>query len=265
MIKPLFFTSKAKISIAYLHDGPTDTASSSTGMFWLGGFMSDMRGSKAEIIAEYARTGKRPFMRMDYSGHGESSGKFADGTISRWLDEAVSAFQLKTKGPRIIIGSSMGGWLALLLYRYLRENAVDDAKRIKALVLIAPAADMTQKLMWDKYDATVRQSLVDKGLHYQPSDYGDEPYLITNALIEDGKKHLLMHQPFKVDCPVRILQGEADSDVPWQHAKALYDIIAGKDVSFTLVKHGDHRLSRPNDLQNLLSVLEALAVAGDGR
>lgn len=246
------------VAIAYRHDGAKDRKNGPTGLFWLGGFMSDMEGSKAAVLADLAKQENRPCLRFDYSGHGQSGGEFRGGTISKWLDESVAIFTDQTTGPRIIIGSSMGGWLALLLYRHFQQNAPEIAARIKGLVLIAPAADMTQRLMWDKYGKTARSEIIENGFYAEPSDYGDEPYIITRDLIEDGKQHCLMHAAIKVSCPVRILQGEQDIDVPWQHAFEIYQALEGDNVAFTLVKSGDHRLSTPRDLATLKQTCQQL-------
>jgi pimeloyl-ACP methyl ester carboxylesterase len=237
------------VRLAFRHDGPPDDGGK-TGLFWLGGFMSDMTGTKAEALAE---TGL-PLLRFDYSGHGASDGAFTDGTISLWLSEALHMFRRHTKGPRIVIGSSMGGWLAALMLRALGE----EAKRVSGLILIAPAFDMTEVLMWNEFTADTRAQLMRDGVWYRPSAYGT-PYPITRSLVEDGRKHLLLDGQMTVPCPVRILQGDADVDVPWTHAKKVYDCITGDDVRFTLVKGGDHRLSGPRELALLKATTLELA------
>jgi pimeloyl-ACP methyl ester carboxylesterase len=262
---PLSSPDRQDISIAYRHDGALDKPQAKTGLFWLGGFMSDMEGSKAQVLADLAENENRPSLRFDYSGHGASGGKFADGTVSKWLEESIAVFRTQTSGSRLIVGSSMGGWIALLLYRYFRQNSPEIAARIKGIVLIAPAADMTRKLMWEKYDDKTRAEISENGLFAEPSEYGDDPYIITRDLIEDGKKHCLLDQGLAVDCPVRILQGDADPDVPWQHAMAVYSALKGDNVLFLLVKSGDHRLSTPANLELLRQTcrqLFALAEAG---
>ena len=218
------------------------------GLFWLGGYMSDMAGSKAEALAQFAKATGRANMRFDYSGHGTSSGAFTDGTISRWLEEAEAIFAL-TSGPQIIIGSSMGGWLGQLL-------ALRQPERVHALVLIAPATDMTQDLMWDEFDEEARATLLDTGVFHQPSDYG-EPYPITRGLIEDGRKHLLFGGPIEITAPVYILQGRKDADVPWQHAARLLEAMPYALTHFTLVPEGDHRLSTPENLALLCQTVKA--------
>lgn len=250
-------------AIAYIHDGAKDDENSPTGFFWLGGFMSDMEGSKAGVLADLAEQENRPCLRFDYSGHGQSEGEFRDGTISKWLQEAVEVFKNQTSGPRIIIGSSMGGWLAMLLYRYFEQDEPEIASRIRGIILIAPALDMTQKLMWDNYDDMARNDIIENGFYAEPSDYGDEPYIITRDLIEDGKQHIMMDAAIKVSCPVRILQGEKDVDVPWQHAFAIYQALEGDDIVFSLIKSADHRLSTPRDLATLRQTCQHLSAMGD--
>jgi pimeloyl-ACP methyl ester carboxylesterase len=224
------------------------------GLFWLGGFNSDMTGTKAEALDAFAATRGLAMTRFDYSGHGQSGGRFEDGTISRWVEEALAAFAL-TEGPQIVIGSSMGGWIALLLSEALRKAA---ASRIAGLVLIAPAVDMTRALMWEEMSVAQRKALMKDGSIRRPSDYASEGYLITRALIEDGDTHLFAGRLIETGCPVHILQGVADTDVPWRHATALVTQLASDDVVLTLVKDGDHRLSREEDLARLRSAIEAM-------
>lgn len=224
------------------------------GIVWLGGFMSDMTGTKAEAVAELARRTGRACLRFDYSGHGASGGTFTDGTISLWLAEALHMVRTHAPGDVILVGSSMGGWLAALLYRAM----VEEASRIKGLVLIAPAHDMTEALMWESFTPDQRQEIATRGVYHRPSDYGD-PYPITRRLIEDGRRHLLLGGPFPVACPVRILQGTADEDVPWSHAQRIFSLLAGEDIRMVLVKDGDHRLSRPGDLDLLRRTVLELA------
>lgn len=238
------------VRLAYRQDGPA-ADDGAAGLFWLGGFMSDMTGTKAQALAE---TG-RPLLRFDYSGHGASGGNFTDGSISLWLAEALHMFRRHAPGSRVIVGSSMGGWLAALLYRALGA----EAQRVAGLVLIAPAFDMTQALMWDAMPADARETLRRDGVWHRPSAHG-APYPITRGLIEDGRQHVLLHQRLAVGCPVRILQGDADADVPWRHAKKVFDVIDGDDVRLALVKGGDHRLSAPRDLDLLKAT--ALELAG---
>ncbi|SRR5579885_1296526 len=228
----------------------------SPGIFWLGGFKSDMRGTKAEAIAEYAKKTGRSYMRFDYSGHGESGGKFEEGTISRWAEEARAVFE-RARGPQIVVGSSMGGWIALLLARMLAKVPAENAS-IKGMVLIAPAPDFTEALMWPALSQDAKREVTEKGFWMRPSAYGDGPYPLTRALFEDGKKNLLFDKPIETRCPVRILQGVNDIDVPYRHALKLVSCFAQDDVVLTLIKDGDHRLSRPEDLERLVQAVDEL-------
>ena len=220
------------------------------GLFWLGGYRSDMRGTKAEAVDAFAAERGLACRRFDYSGHGESSGRFEDGTISRWLEEARAAFD-QTDGPQIVIGSSMGGWIALLLAAAERQRS----RRIAGLVLIAPAVDMTKALMWEPMPKPARKELAEAGIFYAPNAYGGEPMPITKALIDDGEQHLFGDRLVEVGCPVHILQGMEDAEVPWLHATALVEKLASDDAVLTLVKDGDHRLSRQEDLERLTGAI----------
>jgi pimeloyl-ACP methyl ester carboxylesterase len=222
------------------------------GLFWLGGYKSDMKGTKAVALADWAARQHRACVRFDYSGHGESEGAFTDGTIGRWLDESIAVFDACCHGPQILIGSSMGGWLALLMVRALRQRRQSRTASVAGLVLIAPAVDFTEELMWKRFTPEIKQELETNGVWARPSQYAAEPYLVTRQLIEEGRHHLLLGGMIECGCPVRILQGVADPDVPWQHAKALVARLACDDVVLTLVKDGDHRLSRPEDIERLI-------------
>lgn len=224
------------------------------GLVWLGGFKSDMLGTKAEALSSWAEAQGRAFLRFDYSGHGESSGRFEDGTISQWAHEAQAAFEALTAGPQVLIGSSMGGWMALLLARALKHAGQSD--RLKAMVLIAPAPDFTEKLMWPAFSEEIRQEIMDKGQWVRPSAYDPVGYPITRALIEDGRQNLLLDGVVETGCPVHILQGMQDPDVPWPHAMTLVERMARDDVSITLIKDGDHRLSRDEDIALLIETVE---------
>lgn len=222
-------------------------AGAAPGLFWLGGFRSDMDGSKAQALDRLGEEHGIGVTRFDYSGHGVSGGAFLDGTISRWLEDALAVFETTT-GPQIVIGSSMGGWLALLLNKALRAK---DDTRVKAMVLVAPATDMTRDLMRDSFSDSELEDLWEKGRVEQPSDYSDEPYVLTRALIEDGENHLLFGSPIRTHCPVAILQGGKDTDVPAAHALKLVSHLISDPVTFTLIPEGDHRLSRDADLEML--------------
>ena len=248
--------------IAYREDGGGE-ASGRCGFFWLGGLKSDMDGAKAEAVATLARDTRRPSLRFDYSGHGKSGGLFAEGTISNWLEQAVHMFTNRAPGRRIVIGSSMGGWLALLLLRKLLLEDRRAAARMAGLVLIAPAADMTTDLMWDIFPKEVRAEIAANGLWMRPSLYGD-PYAITGKLIEDGHRHLLLRKGQDCPCPVRILQGSADPEVPASHASKLFEALRGPDITLTLIKGGDHRLSAPAQLSLIRATTLRLAEGADG-
>jgi pimeloyl-ACP methyl ester carboxylesterase len=248
--------------IAYREDGGGSTTGR-CGFFWLGGLKSDMEGAKAETIAMLARDTRRPSLRFDYSGHGKSGGHFADGTISLWLEQAVHMFTKRAPGRRIVIGSSMGGWLALLLQRKLLTEIPIDAVRIAGLMLIAPAADMTADLMWDIFSEDIRAELAAKGVWVRPSLYGD-PYPITAKLIADGRTHLILRNGPDCPCPVRLLQGSADPDVPASHAAKIFEALRGADISLTLIKGGDHRLSSPAQLTLIRETALHLAESAEG-
>jgi pimeloyl-ACP methyl ester carboxylesterase len=228
------------------------------GVFWLGGFKSDMQGTKAVALDAWAAQAGRACIRFDYSGHGESGGAFTDGTIGRWLEEPAAVFERFARGPQVLVGSSMGGWIALLLARELRQRAVAGSK-LAGMVLIAPAADFTEELMWKKFSPEVKRQIETTGAWQRPSEYSAEPYVITRGLIEDGRKHLLLGGLIETGCPVRILQGVQDPDVPWQHAMELSSRLARDDVVMTLVKDGDHRLSRPEDIERLIAAVQELS------
>jgi pimeloyl-ACP methyl ester carboxylesterase len=223
---------------------------------WLGGFRSDMRATKAEALDAWAAGKGRRFVRFDYSGHGESGGRFEDGTISRWLEDALAVVGAFVPDRPILVGSSMGGWIALLAARALRKAR---RRAPAALVLIAPAVDFTERLMWAEFPEDVRRTIEHEGVYLRASAYSAEPYPITRALIEDGRNHLMLGaKPLATGCPVHVLQGMQDPDVPWRHALALVEHLPGDNVSLTLVKDGDHRLSRPEDLERLVAAVDAI-------
>lgn len=224
------------------------------GLFWLGGFKSDMKGTKAAALDLWAAEKGRSCIRFDYSGHGESGGDFADGTIGRWLEESAAVFERFARGPQVLVGSSMGGWIALLLAREVKRRAAAPGS-VAGLVLIAPAVDFTEELMWKKFSPEVRRQIETEGSWQRPSQYSEAPYAITRGLIEEGRKHLLLGGLIETGCPVRILQGVKDPDVPWQHAVELSSRLARDDVVLTLVKDGDHRLSRPEDIERLIAAV----------
>ena len=236
-------------TLAYLVDEPASPQP--TGLTWLGGFKSDMTGTKASALADWARGAARHFTRFDYYAHGASSGDFRKATIGRWLDDALTALDTLAEGPQVLIGSSMGGWMALLC-------ALARPERVKGLVLIAPAPDFTEELMWKGFSQEIRDTLTRYGIYREPSDYSDEPYEITMKLIEEGRNHLILGKPIPLHMPVRILQGMKDEDVPWQHAIRLVDQLESSDVTINLSKSGDHRLSTPEDIRRLIETVEGL-------
>lgn len=220
------------------------------GILFLGGFKSDMTGAKAEALSAWAAEEQQAFCRFDYAGHGASGGTFTDGTIGRWAADAATVLANLTSGPQILVGSSMGGWIASLLAR-------DHPERIHAMVGVAPAPDFTEELMWPQFTPAIRGTIAREGVWIAPSQYG-EGYPITRALIEDGKRQSVLGAGLPFRFPVRILQGMRDIDVPWKHALRFMEAIEGDDVRLTLVKDGDHRLSRPQDLALLTSTVSRL-------
>ena len=224
-------------------------------IIWLGGFRSDMRATKAEALANWARSEGRAFLRFDYTGHGESEGRFEDATISVWLADVLAMIAAQGGPAPILVGSSMGGWLALLAARALKANG----HALSGLVLIAPAVDFTEELMWARFPEAIRAEIEHTGQWLRPTGYAPEPYPITRALIEDGRRHLLFGAPIEPGCPVTILQGMQDEDVPWQHAMTLVEHLPADDVTLTLVRDGDHRLSRPQDIDLLIAAVAAMA------
>jgi pimeloyl-ACP methyl ester carboxylesterase len=220
---------------------------------WLGGFRSDMSGTKAQALADWAMANGRGYLRFDYLGHGESTGDFqAKGTVTRWRKDALAVLAELTAGPLVLVGSSMGGWIACLV-------AMAEPQRVAALVLVAPAADFTDKLMAPQIPPDGRAALANDGVWLRPSDYG-EPYPITRALLEDGARwSILGAEPVPIEAPVRILQGGADPDVPWRHALELAQAIKSEDVVFSLIRDGDHRLSRTQDLARLIAAVDEVA------
>ncbi len=217
---------------------------------FLPGFGSDMAGAKADALAAWCGARGQAFLRLDYSGHGESGGTFADGLVGRWRDDALAVIDAASAGPLVLVGSSMGGWLALLAALARRE-------RVMALVGVAAAPDFTEDLMWEAMAPAEQQALMARGRLQVPSPYGP-PQTLTFAFIEDGRRHLLLRDPIALDIPVRLLHGQRDADVPWETAPRLAARLAGNDVQALLVKDGDHRLSRPADLALLFGLLAPL-------
>ena len=244
----------ARRRIACLDDagaGQTDRP----GLVWLQGFKSDMVSTKATALAAWAAERGQALVRFDYSGHGQSDGRFEDGAIGRWLDETRAVFDRLTQGPQVLIGSSMGGWLALLLLRRLLAEHPAAASRIRALVLIAPAWDMTEALMWGKFTDAIRQQVMTAGVWLRPSQYG-EPYPITRGLIEDGRRHLIGARRWNPGRPVTILHGRLDPDVPFGHSQTLCKTLDGGWSRLVEVPDGEHRLSRPQDIALLFRLID---------
>ncbi len=227
------------------------------GLVWLPGFKSDMVSTKASALADWCAAKGLAFTRFDYSGHGQSSGHLEGGTISRWLEEAGAVVDRLTVGPQVLVGSSMGGYIALLLLRHNNARANIRNHRVKALVLIAPAWDMTEELMWKRFSAAAKEAIVEQGVWHRPSAYG-APYPITRGLIEDGRKHLLGRAVWDPGCPVRIMHGLLDPDVPWEHSLDLEASLSGDWTRVSAIPDGEHRLSRPQDLEMLFSIIDDL-------
>jgi len=225
------------------------------GIVWLGGYRSDMLGTKAVVLDEWAEKTGHSALRLDYSGHGESGGDFNQGTISRWLNESLTVLDKYAEGPQILVGSSMGGWIALRMAQELKKAGKSPA----GIVLIAPAPDFTAELVEPSLTDTQKKDLMEQGYFEEPSEYSPNPYIYTRALIEDGRNNLVLKGIIETDCPVHILQGMQDEAVPYQHVLKLVEHLPVDDVTLTLVRDGDHRLSRPQDLELLIRTVSALA------
>lgn len=245
-----YFTTTQNRKLAYRQ---TKGDNKGPGLIWLSGFMSDMQGSKVLALEAWAAQQSRDFLAFDYSGHGQSEGVFSECTVSDWREDTLAAIDALSDGPQVIVGSSMGGWMALLA-------ALARPDRIKGLVLIAPAPDFTEKLMWPDFTPAIQKQIMEEGLYMQPSEY-DAPYPITRALIEDGRQWQILDAPITFDGPVRILQGMLDEPVPWQHAQRLVETMTSTDLTFTLIKDGDHRLSRDQDIARLIATCAEIVTA----
>lgn len=228
-------------------------------MIFCTGFKSDMTGGKALALERWCAAAGRQYTRFDYQGHGASSGRFADGTIGLWRDDALAVLDQVTSGPQVVVGSSMGGWMALLM-------AVVRPARVAGVVGIAAAVDFTQALLWPRLPDAARRQIEAEGVWLRPSEYDPEPYPITRRLIEEGRDHLLLPGPIPFDGPVRLIHGMRDEGVPWEHALRVAEALRGGDVTVTLVKDGEHRLSRDADLALLRRTLGGLiaGMSGDG-
>lgn len=221
------------------------------GLVFLGGFASDMTGTKASYLAERCAAAGLPFLRFDYSGHGQSGGSFRQGTIGGWFQDVLAAVDRLSEGPQLVIGSSMGGWLGLMLAR-------DKPERVKAFVGIAAAPDFTEDLIWEKLSPAEREKLAREGEMRDPTAPPDHDAPITFRLVEEARRHLLLRGPLAVACPIRLLQGKADTEVPWRHALRIKEAI-GDNAAVAFVEGGDHRLSRPQDLELLWETVAPLA------
>ena len=243
------FTTPQGRSIAYVR-----TPGQGPGVVFLGGFMSDMTGTKAQCLQDWAQMQGRAFLRFDYSGHGQSSGAFEDGCIGDWAEDALAVINALTEGPQVLVGSSMGGWISLLVAKAIPE-------RIAGMVGIAPAPDFTEDSMWSGFDEAQRAALMRDGQITVPSDYSPDGYPITRRLIEDGRRHLVLRAPLSLPFPLRILQGTADTDVPPSVALRLMDHADCPDLRLTLVKGADHRFSTPDCLAMIAASVENVSGA----
>jgi len=250
-------TGADKRPIAALTRKATEKGAGLPGVVWLGGYRSDMTGSKAEALCQQAGRNGQACLRFDYSGHGASGGSFRDGTISRWLEESLAAFEHYTSGPQILVGSSMGGWIALRMVQEL--NARGQGNRVAGLVLIAPAPDFTLELMEPELTDAQRQALERDGFYEEPTPYGPDPNVFTRALFEDGRKNRVLDGLIATGAPVHIIQGMADPDVPWRHALRLVEHLPSENVTVTLIRDGDHRLSRDEDIARILAAVDGIA------
>ena len=232
------------------------TPGSPPGVVFLGGFMSDMTGIKAGTLDTWCRRHGRAFVRFDYLGHGRSSGRFENGTIGRWAQDAIAVIDHLTEGPQVLVGSSMGAWMMLLA-------ALARSDRIVGLLGVASAADLTESLLWERFDPETRQRLQEHGVIHLPSDYDAQPYAITRRLITEGRQHLLLNGPIPLTCPTRLLHGMRDPDVPWQTSLRIAEHLDSEDTRLILIKDGDHRLSRPRDLVLMTDTLAGLLQAVD--
>ncbi|KAA3502607.1 alpha/beta hydrolase [Rhizobium rhizogenes] len=243
-------------NIAFLHR-PATSQPDAPLLVWLGGYRSDMAGTKAVELDRFAAENGLACLRLDYSGHGASGGDFNNGTISRWLEEALAVVGAKAPSRVVLVGSSMGGWIALRMVEELRKA---DAPSVAGLVLIAPAPDFTAELIEPSLTEAEKTSLVERGYFEEHSEYSPEPNIFTRALMEDGKQNRVLTGIITTGCPVHILQGMRDPDVPYQHALKLVEHLPADDVVLTLIRDGDHRLSRPQDIDRMLAAVRALAI-----
>lgn len=247
---------ESRRQIAFLQRPAEQAGHRLPGLVWLGGFRSDMESVKASALDQWAASRNQSCLRFDYSGHGRSDRHFEDATIGSWLEESIAIIRAATSGPQILVGSSMGGWLALLCARAFAQ--MGETSRLHGVVLIAPAIDFTEALVFERLSPEARQQLERDGVWMRPSAYSDGPYPITRKLIEEGRRHLMFGDTIRTYCPVHILHGMRDEDVPWRHSMTLVEHLAADPVVLTLIKDGEHRLSRPEDLGRLQQAIEAM-------
>lgn len=245
--------------IAYLRQEPA--LPGGLDLVWLIGLKSDMISTKAAALAEHCAARGYGLTRFEYSGHGRSEGDFEQATLGDWLQETRAVFTRITRGPQLVLGSSTGGHLALLLLRNLLSTAPTEAARIKGLLLIAPAWDLTEDLMWAKFDEAARREIMESGVYRRPSAYG-EPYAITRKFIEEGRNHLFARQPWNPGRAIEIIHGRLDPDVPFAHSETLMGFLEGGFAHLTEVSDGEHRLSRPEDLALMLATVDRMAGQG---
>lgn len=255
MPEPMFLDRPDGSKIAY-HTIPRKQATAPNdqkpGILFFGGFMSDMTGTKATHLEQHCVRRGLAYTRFDYSGHGQSSGKFSDGTIGQWTQDALAVLDGVATGPQILVGSSMGGWISLLA-------ALARPDRVTGLVGVAAAPDFTEDLMWAQFSESQKRTIEEQGALLEPTEYGDDPYTITRALIEDGREHLLLRDTINLNIPVRLVQGMEDADVPWQTALKLAEKLSSQDVEIQFIKSGDHRLSKPAELDAITRHIDVLA------
>lgn len=253
MDAPIHSLTRGGAAIAYRRT-PARVPGQAPGVMFLGGFRSDMTRTKATALETWAVAAGHAYVRFDYRGHGISGGDWDDCTVGDWLDDALAVLDAATEGPQVLVGSSMGGWIATLAARAQPE-------RVAGLVCVAAAPDFTERLIWDRLPPPTRAALLETGHFVQPSAYDPAGYKITKRLVEEGRRHLILGRPIDVRCPVRLLHGQADADVPWQLSLELARDLVSEDVRLTLVKDGDHRLSRPADLTLMIAAVAELVGA----
>lgn len=239
-----------KHSLAYRQSSQPQ-APDCAGVVFLHGLMSDMNGTKALYLEEYCRKNNRPFIRFDQTGHGASSGRFTDGTVSTWLRDTLAVLDQLTTGPQILVGSSMGGWIML-------RAAEDRPDRVAGLVGLAPAPDFTEKLIWDQLTEEQKKDVESHGFIDLPCDYSPQPYTFTQHLFQDGRDHLVLNRPIPFVGPVQIVHGQKDADVPWQQSLDLSTRLTTDDITCTFLKDGDHSLSTPHALRTIATSLDAV-------